>query len=1067
MAERLMFVLDGRDQLSPVFRRAGESSEDFRRRVNQSVNASGGDLRAFTQDADGQLRALDGRFASTGDSARRMQGDMNQLQGPMRGMATATSEASAAGGGLSPILMSVAAVAGLSLLPALGAVVPMMAGAGLALGTLKLGFAGVGDAVAAASEDKKKYAAALKKLSPEARSFTKEIVGLKKEFGGLGKDIQKAMLPGFTKAVKEAGPLVKILGGGMTSLGKGFGEAAAGAGRLFGQGGFQRDLKANLDLGMQFVHGMTGGVGSLLRSLLTFGAKSGPTLKAFTTGLSGLLGAGGGGLAGMFKGLETGISGSAAFLDGFFAMINRVLPAIGRFSGEVAGTFGPLLGELADSAGIRLSGALDVLGAGVRGLSPVFKDLMFGVRATNDLFRILGPTLRDVGGALLGTFLPAFNQVDQARGPLQRLSDAINANKGTIQEVGRIMAGAFLEMSAAAIEHLPSILGIFRNVATGIVTAMGGVLHASASAFGWIPGVGDKLKSADRAFAGFRTTFISGLSAAEQKARSFAAGALPRLEQGKLKLNINNWTSQIETAKAKLKTVPPSKQAAIRATIADLQAKVAQAKAALASVQSKTVSVMVQYRSNKNPSSFAQSIGGYASGGKPRPGELAWVGEEGPELMRFGSGGAEVYSHGDSMAMVSDAASAGRDAGLGLRAGMTVSTGGVKAGGRGLGVALLAGIRDELEIASPSKKTTKQGKHAGEGLAKGLKKTKAQVAAEAKRLAALAHASGKSLITGLTGSKSQITSTVKALTAKIWAAWEGTKSKKDSALVKLLNKDNAKLQKLASKRDAIASKIAAAKKYAADITSGARQDSSLGQLGIEDGKVTAGSIKAGLGAKLAKLKTFTSYIGTLAKRGLSKSLIRQILDMGPDEGYAYASALAGSSSATLKAINKTQNAIDKATTTLGRNGADILYDSGKNAGKGFLKGLESQQDAIEKQMLKIAKAMQKAIKKALGIKSPSTVMAQLGRYSTEGLARGLTQPMPVLDAALSQVSGRVAGMQPVIGRPAVVGGGAGQTINVAVDARGAMDPVAVAQQLQKMLLKLGRAQGSTVNLKVG
>ncbi|MFC8873236.1 phage tail tape measure protein [Streptomyces ardesiacus] len=39
---------------------------------------------------------------------------------------------------------------------------------------------------------------------------------------------------------------------------------------------------------------------------------------------------------------------------------------------------------------------------------------------------------------------------------------------------------------------------------------------------------------------------------------------------------------------------------------------------------------------------------GYADGGKPRPGELAWVGERGPELYQFGGGG-RVIDHESSM----------------------------------------------------------------------------------------------------------------------------------------------------------------------------------------------------------------------------------------------------------------------------------------------------------------------------------------------------------------------------------------------------------------------------------
>ncbi|WP_326739150.1 hypothetical protein [Streptomyces sp. NBC_01022] len=507
----------------------------------------------------------------------------------------------------------------------------------------------------------------------------------------------------------------------------------------------------------------------------------------------------------------------------------------------------------------------------------------------------------------------------------------------------------------------------------------------------------------------------------------------------KLKGNLEDLAAKLADAKKRLAAAPSSKTAKIKGEISDLQSKIATAKAALAGVHSKTVSVMVQYRaSHSSASSFAQSIGGYASGGKPKSGELAWVGEQGPELMRFGGGGTEIYSHSDSMAMVSDAAKAGRDASAGLRSGMGVSTDAVTAGGRGLGAAVLYGIRDELEIASPSKKTK-----------------------------ALAADAGRGLIIGLTGSKGKISAVSKDLVRDIWAAWRGSRTTKDSRLVSMVTRDTKRLQVLAKKRDDLAAQIATAKKYATTVTAAARQETTLGQLGIADGEVSAGSIKAGLAAKLAKIKTFTSYIGTLAKRGLSKTLIRQILDMGPEQGYAYASALAGASSTTLKSINSTQTALDSATTSLGKAGADAMYDSGSQAGAGFLKGLTSQQDAIEDQMTKIAKGMQKAIKKALGIKSPSTVMAQVGRYSTEGLAQGLTQPMPMLDAALGVVSGRVAGMQPVIGRPAVAGGAGGAVVHNHITVQGAMDPVAVGREIQRVLVQYGRAQGATVSLSVG
>jgi hypothetical protein len=1097
VSTRLSFLLDGRDGLSRVLDRAGDNAERLQRRfsavttttttafnrltgaadrnaarINASMRNNTTAVRGFTMDANGRLRDLNGRFVATGAAARRLQGDINNLHGPMRGAAAATGEASAAGGALGPVLGGVAAVVGLSLLPALGSLVPMMAGAALAAGTLKLGFVGVGDAVEAAGTDQEKYQEALKKMSPESRAFTKELVSLKKGFSGIGKDIQKAMLPGFTQALKDAKPVVDIVGKGMIQLGKGFGEAAAGAGRLFKSGGFQRDLKTNLDLGMSFVRELSGGFGALLRGLLDFGAKSKPTLDAFAGGLSGLLGKGGGGLVGMFKGLETGIGGSASMLTGLFSMLNQLLPAIGRFAGEAARTFGPLLGQLFESTGQQASTALDLLGAAVRALAPVFKDLAFGVKSTIQVFSIIGPTLRDVGSTIVGALLPAGEEVEKMRGPFQRLSEGIENNKGLIQEGARMIGAAILDMVSVAVEYLPSLIGMFRVMSTGIVTALGGILHGAASAFGWIPGIGDKLRTADETFSDFQSTFISGLTAAEQKTRDFATGALPKLEQGKLKMNITNWQSQIETAKAKLKTLPPEKQAAVKAQISDLQAKVAQAKRDLASLQNRSVTVTTRYvvvgdgsAARKSGSYGAQlkAEGGLIHGPGTGTSDDVPIWASNGEFMvkakavaKYGVSflkavnegrlnmGAAVSGGGSAMAASASAAGgglagAGAEAGRGLQAGLRAAAAGVDGAARSMASAVVAGIRAELQIASPSKKTK-----------------------------ALAADVGKGFIEGLTGSKAKIAAVSKDLVKDIVAAWKGERTTKDSRLVAMVTRDTRRLQALATTRDKLASKIATARKYALDIAGNARQGAELQNLGIADEDVTAGSIQAGLSEKLARIKQFTAYIAQLSKRGLSKELLRQVLAMGPDSGYAYASALMGMGTSALRQINITSAQVSSAATSLGVWGADSMYDAGSQAGKGFLTGLMAQEKAIEAQMLKIAKSMQKAIKKALGIKSPSTVMAALGRYTTEGLAVGMRERLPVLDQALGAVTDRVASARPVIGRPAIAGGGGMVVHNhYQVDVHGAMDPVAVGRELQKVLVKYGRAQGATVKLSVG
>src|SRR5881409_1976025 len=374
---------------------------------------------------------------------------------------------------------------------------------------------------------------------------------------------------------------------------------------------------------------------------------------------------------------------------------------------------------------------------------------------------------------------------------------------------------------------------------------------------------------------------------------------------------------------------------------------------------------------------------------------------------------------------------AGADTARGLAAGMGASTGLVDTAARRMAAAVVTGIKTELQIASPSKRTTALAKDVGSGLIKGM-----------------------------TGSKDKIKATSKDLAKDIWSAFSGSK---DNRLVAYVNRQTKTLTSLAGKRDAIAAAMKRAKDFAETTRVGAKKSASLGGMFEGDDQVTASGINSKLQQRLAKMKTFSSYIKTLAKRGLNKTMLREILEMGPEEGYAYASALAGANSKLFKEINSTQYKINDQAESLGKSGADALYDSGKNAGKGFLKGLQSQQDAIEKQMLKIAKGMDKAIRRALGIKSPSTVMAQVGRHSTEGLAVGLVDRMPTLDRALGAVAGRVTATRPVMGKPAVAGAG-GSVTNINVVVEKAMDPVAVARELERVLLRYGRAQG-TVRIK--
>jgi hypothetical protein len=81
--------------------------------------------------------------------------------------------------------------------------------------------------------------------------------------------------------------------------------------------------------------------------------------------------------------------------------------------------------------------------------------------------------------------------------------------------------------------------------------------------------------------------------------------------------------------------------------------------------------------------------------------------------------------------------------------------------------------------------------------------------------------------------------------------------------------------------------------------------------------------------------------------------------------------------------------IASAAGKVGATASQVMYDNGIHMAEGLVKGLESQADKIEKQMLKIADSMVKAIKKALGIHSPSRVAKKLGSYFGQGFSLGV------------------------------------------------------------------------------
>lgn len=222
-----------------------------------------------------------------------------------------------------------------------------------------------------------------------------------------------------------------------------------------------------------------------------------------------------------------------------------------------------------------------------------------------------------------------------------------------------IVTASWGAVSGGAAEMVKLCVKYFKFFFDVWTTVVGAIVHGAAEAFGWVPGVGPMLKKADKAFQDLKTGVDKSLNGVINKMNEFQQSTFRATQERILKLRIDNWNKNIETAKKRLSTVPENKKADIRANIADLKKKVADAKAALASLRNRTLSINI-VTTKTTSGTMAHEGGGYAHGGiigaasGGNRGSRVLVGEQGPEIvdLPFGS---RVNSNPDTMRMMSGA----------------------------------------------------------------------------------------------------------------------------------------------------------------------------------------------------------------------------------------------------------------------------------------------------------------------------------------------------------------------------------------------------------------------------
>ncbi len=222
-------------------------------------------------------------------------------------------------------------------------------------------------------------------------------------------------------------------------------------------------------------------------------------------------------------------------------------------------------------------------------------------------------------------------------------------------------------------------------------------------------------------------------------------------------------------------------------------------------------------------------------------------------------------------------------------------------------------------------------------------------------------------------------------------------------MAKQLVKANEKLKAALDLRDSYNKSVADATRTFGDLTNAQAQVIN----GVQQ-TLTAGDITGGLQERLDKIRTFQDNLRLLLANGLSNAAYKQLVDKGVEGGGAYAQALVDGGTASIGQVNQLVDTIDNVSKQLGNDASDRLYQAGVNAAQGLVDGLTSQAAKLDKAAERLGISIAKAVKKALGIKSPSRVMIEAMGSVGDGLVLGLQGQQNRVGSAAEALSNRVA-----------------------------------------------------------
>jgi len=708
-------------------------------------------------------------------------------------------------------------------------------------------------------------------------------------------------------------------------------------------------------------------------ALLTVARQLAPVFGTLVTAL-------GGALAPVLKQLATEIG------PVLLQAVQQLAPAFGPLAGAIGdllSAVAPLLPSLARFVAILAT----LIGSGVSALASEFGPV---VAILGDAFLQALQALQPVLSSLITQALP------QAAALGAQLAQAFAPLAPVIVQTAQAFASAILPVLPQVIGLLVQLTPVIVAMAEGFVTMLTIGLRVAAWLATFGAAVVGMVASAVSAFINFRSQVVGAFQAAYNLVVSVGAAlvawftALPGRIGSALAALPGTLLNLIKSAVSNAAFAFGAGIGLLVSFAANLPGRVASAISSLIS----TLKSIATSAWNAARSAFASGVSAVVGFVKTAPGRIRSAIAALPGLLRSAAVGAmnafrSAISSGINSAVSlargiagrirsavgnlgSALVGAGRDAVLGLANGIRGAVGAAVSAAASVGRQVIAGVKSTLRIKSPSRVMEVLGRFVNQGLVNGLLGTAKQVQAAANKVANLVRDAYSAGAIGRGKRNALINGIANA----------------NRALQKLVAQGNSVTARLKTAQANLKSVQDAYNKTAADARAKVLDSFSLVQPG--ENFISIERLKARLTKAVAVAKQFASDMAKLSKRGLNQNFLSQLASAGAVDGGAMAKALANASDADIKQLNVLQGQLNTAAGSVGKNVADALYGAGVRAAQGLVKGLQSQQKAIDKQMAKIAAGLAANIKKALKIKSPSRVFFALGRFISQGLINGIT-----------------------------------------------------------------------------